>query len=60
MKPRYGYLILTFVLASMILSDQPSFAQGTLKAGMARIDITPSLPVQLYGYASRKTLESGG
>jgi Neutral/alkaline non-lysosomal ceramidase, N-terminal len=33
--------------------------QGTLRAGIAKIDITPDYPVMLYGYASRKTLSEG-
>ncbi len=32
---------------------------GVLKAGIAKIDITPESPVKLYGYASRKTLSEG-
>ena len=28
--------------------------RGTLRAGIAKIDITPDNPVMLYGYASRK------
>lgn len=34
-------------------------AQGALSAGLAKIDITPDIPVMLYGYASRKTLSEG-
>ena len=34
-------------------------AQGTLRAGIAKIDITPDNPVMLYGYDSRKTLSEG-
>ncbi len=33
--------------------------QGVLRAGMAKIDITPKIPVMLYGYASRKTPSEG-
>jgi hypothetical protein len=32
---------------------------GILRAGFASADITPSLPVKLYGYASRKTYSEG-
>lgn len=32
---------------------------GILSAGIARIDITPDIPVMLYGYASRKTPSVG-
>jgi neutral ceramidase len=33
--------------------------QGTLRAGFAKIDITPDNPVMLYGYESRKTPSEG-
>ena len=33
--------------------------QGTLRAGMAKIDITPDIPVMFYGYESRKTPSEG-
>lgn len=32
---------------------------GVLKAGIAKADITPAIPVKLYGYASRKTYSEG-
>jgi neutral ceramidase len=32
---------------------------GVLHAGIARIDITPDIPVMLYGYSSRKTPSEG-
>jgi neutral ceramidase len=55
MKTRI-FLILAFIVAPLI-----SFSQkpGVLKAGFAKIDITPSSPVMLYGYASRKTPSEG-
>ncbi|NLN30230.1 MAG: hypothetical protein GX158_03170 [Bacteroidales bacterium] len=34
-------------------------SETVLTAGMARTDITPELPVKLYGYASRKTYSEG-
>lgn len=34
-------------------------AAGELRAGVARIDITPEKPVQMSGYASRKDLSTG-
>jgi neutral ceramidase len=40
-------------------SERTSGAAGVLKAGMAKTDITPEIPVKLYGYASRKTLSEG-
>jgi|WetSurMetagenome_2_1015567.scaffolds.fasta_scaffold04781_3 neutral ceramidase len=33
--------------------------QGVLQAGVSKIDITPDIPVMLYGYASRKTTSEG-
>lgn len=33
--------------------------RGDLRAGIAKIDITPDNPVKLYGYSSRKTLSEG-
>lgn len=32
---------------------------GTLRAGFAKTDVTPDIPVKLYGYASRKTYSEG-
>ncbi len=32
---------------------------GVLQAGFAKADITPAIPVKLYGYASRKTYSEG-
>jgi neutral ceramidase len=33
--------------------------RGILRAGLAKVDITPSIPVKLYGYSSRKTYSEG-
>jgi neutral ceramidase len=33
--------------------------QGKLRAGIAKIDITPDFPVMLFGYASRNSLSEG-
>ena len=40
-------------------ADKTSGKGGVLRAGIARIDITPDIPVMLYGYASRKTPSEG-
>jgi neutral ceramidase len=40
-------------------TDKSSVKSGVLRAGIARIDITPDIPVMLYGYASRKTPSEG-
>jgi len=50
------------VLAAVILSIASPLPAGDaagLKAGVARIDITPEKPVTLSGYASRKDLSTG-
>jgi hypothetical protein len=39
--------------------NQPDLSSGILRAGFAKADITPSLPVKLYGYASRKSYSEG-
>jgi hypothetical protein len=40
-------------------ANQPDLNSGILHAGFAKADITPSLPVKLYGYASRKAYSEG-
>jgi hypothetical protein len=57
-------LLLVFVafFACAFLSGQASKSEvkrGVLRAGIAKIDITPDNPVMLYGYSSRKTLSEG-
>jgi len=55
-------LSLSLILAGLILSENRAEGQGTegiLRAGVAKIDITPSLPVKLYGYSSRKNYSEG-
>jgi hypothetical protein len=59
MKNKMRLLINSIMVAIFISCGQHSFTQGTLRAGMARVDITPAIPVELYGYASRKTLSTG-
>lgn len=49
---------LIFLLLFFPLKSQPGNS-GVLKAGFAKIDITPGDPVMLYGYASRKTPSEG-
>jgi neutral ceramidase len=51
-------LLLTFFTASG-QTNKSSVTTGVLKAGMAKTDITPDIPVMLYGYASRKTPSQG-
>lgn len=61
MSKRLFFLIAVIVLAAC-LQGQTGFSQdkqNILRAGVAKIDITPEFPVMLYGYASRKTLSEG-
>jgi neutral ceramidase len=53
--------IIGLALVAALLLVVPVHAQGQagLKAGVARIDITPDKPVTLSGYASRKDLSTG-
>jgi neutral ceramidase len=61
MKSAILFLIATMfvVLTISAQSVKPSGNAAVLKAGAARIDITPEIPVMLYGYASRKTPSQG-
>lgn len=58
MKTKLTHLVAGITLA-LVVSNTQSSAQSILKAGFAKVDITPSMPVMLYGYASRKTLSTG-
>jgi hypothetical protein len=53
---------LVALLTGISFSLQTTFSQetqGSLRAGVAKTDITPEFPVMLYGYASRKTPSEG-
>lgn len=57
-------LFLAFAAFSLCLfltgqSGKSEGKGGVLRAGIAKIDITPDIPVKLYGYSSRKTLSEG-
>src|SRR5438874_1367400 len=52
-----GPCLLSFSLLFVSVAA-PSLA-AELRAGFARIDITPTTPVMLAGYASRKELSQG-
>jgi hypothetical protein len=58
MKTR-SLIIAFFMLILTVLLSVNTYGEGTLKAGMAKVDITPSVPVQLYGFSSRKDLSKG-
>jgi hypothetical protein len=60
MNSKSIFLLFAAFLISLMLTGQNSRSDaGTLRAGLAKIDITPSIPVKLYGYASRKTYSEG-
>ena len=54
---------LIILLVFSVFINGQSLKQGdnksVLKAGMAKTDITPVIPVKLYGYAARKTYSEG-
>jgi hypothetical protein len=56
------FIVILLPLICMISAGQvskPDGNAGILRAGFAKEDITPSLPVKLYGYAARKTYSEG-
>ena len=56
------FLIISFPLVCLLSLGQVNKSEGNagvLRAGIAKIDITPAIPVKLYGYASRKTYSEG-
>lgn len=57
--PISAVCLLSIVSLLMIPSWSRAEAAGGLKAGVARIDITPEKPVRMSGYASRKDLSTG-
>ncbi len=55
-------LIFATTFLCLLLSGQAARSYektGSLRAGIAKIDITPDIPVMLYGYSSRKTPSEG-
>ena len=62
MRPRSIFLFVAAFFIFLSISgqtDKTSGKGGVLRAGIARIDITPDIPVMLYGYASRNTPSEG-
>jgi len=47
------------VVLALIVFNGAAVCAGELRAGLARIDITPEKPVQLMGYSSRTDLSTG-
>jgi neutral ceramidase len=52
-------LSLSFIVVGLSVAPACADNQTGLRAGVARIDITPEKPVTLSGYASRKGLSTG-
>jgi neutral ceramidase len=62
MKSRSLFLFIAAIFVFFSISGQADKTygeSGVLRAGIARIDITPDIPLMLYGYASRKTPSEG-
>ncbi len=59
MKTRAFIIGLSLVASLVLVVPVQAQNQAGLKAGAARIDITPDKPVTLAGYASRKGLSTG-
>jgi hypothetical protein len=51
------FMVVSLLSAEKTVASDPD--PGTLRAGFSRTDITPEIPVKLYGYASRKTYSEG-
>jgi len=57
--------VLLFVLLIGVIKTPSAMAEatppsdGTIPVGVAKIDITPKIPVRMYGYASRTTESQG-
>src|SRR5512136_585909 len=51
--------VLSLVAVLLITSPAPAGNSAGLKAGAAKIDITPEKPVNMSGYAGRKGLSTG-
>lgn len=52
-------VILGFCLSTTTAHAEPGESQDGLRAGVAKVDITPKKPVKMAGYASRKGLSDG-
>ncbi len=60
MKTRLAVVcVVSLLFALLIASPAPAGNAAGLKAGAARIDITPDKPVNMSGYAGRKGLSTG-
>lgn len=62
MNLRKSFLVCIVLFISALLTGQSvksDMNTGVLRTGIAKIDITPDIPVMLYGYSSRKTPSEG-
>jgi neutral ceramidase len=60
MKTRLAIVcVLSLLVVLWIVSPSSAASAAELKAGAARIDITPEKPVNMSGYAARKGLSTG-
>jgi neutral ceramidase len=62
MKSIKMFLVFVVLCTCLLFIGQSIIAKGkgeVLRVGIAKIDITPDIPVKLYGYSSRKTLSEG-
>ncbi|HEX5555043.1 MAG TPA: neutral/alkaline non-lysosomal ceramidase N-terminal domain-containing protein [Chitinophagaceae bacterium] len=62
-KIRFNSLLI-LIPAAILFSSKPSFSQQTnaaaktIEVGVARVDITPDMPIRLTGYAARAETEA--
>ena len=62
MNTKIIFLVYITIFMSLFISGQEvkkDVKEGTLLAAISKIDITPDIPVMLYGYSSRKTFSEG-
>ena len=58
MNTKKTFLIIAAFFLFALLPAQTG-TSGSLRVGIAKMDITPDIPVMLYGYAQRKTPSEG-
>lgn len=55
---RFGWLAVLLLAGGLAIAQQRSTSAG-MRAGVARVEITPQIPIYLSGYASRELPASG-
>ena len=58
MIKRFIILFSFLLLDNISFSQQATSADGTMEVGVARVDITPEVPIRLAGYAARSKSET--